>query len=246
VGLVLAVLAVLHFRGGPRYHSTLGTRIVHFGKTTAVVPPRHGRLLIVLLHGRGSHPSQFTSDNFFRALDKPGSPVVVMPSGGDHSYWHDRRDGNWADAVLDTIADARHRFHTTGKVAIGGISMGGYGALHIASLRPQEFCAAGGHSAAVWTSASATAPGAFDDAEDYARNDIFAEAPRLKGVRVWLDNGDRDPFRDADAQLARTLHITQHVWPGGHTATYWDAHITQYLRFYEAACRMRFKMSAAT
>ena len=243
---MLAVLVVLHFRGGPRYRSTLGARIVRFGKTTAIVPRRHGRLLIVLLHGRGSHASQFTSDNFFRALDKPGAPVVVLPSGGDHSYWHNRRDGNWADDVLNTIADAKRRFHTTGKVAIGGISMGGYGALHIASLHPQEFCAAGGHSAAVWTSAGATAPGAFDDAEDYRRNDIFAEAPKLNGIPVWLDNGDDDPFRDADAELARTLHITQHVWPGGHTRSYWDAHIAQYLRFYETACRTRLKMSAAT
>jgi len=238
---------VLHFRGGPRYHSTLGARVVHYGTTTAVVPRRHGRLLIVFLHGRGSNASQFTSDNFFRALDKPGAPIVVLPSGGNHSYWHDRRDGKWASAVLDSvIPDAQRRFHTVGKVAIGGISMGGYGALHIASLRPHEFCAAGGHSAAVWTSAGTTAPGAFDDAEDYARNDIFAEAPKLKGIPVWLDNGDRDPFREADAQLAQKLHVTQHVWPGGHTRSYWDAHIARYLRFYETACRTRLKMSAAT
>jgi S-formylglutathione hydrolase FrmB len=246
---VLAVLVVQHYRGsssGPRYTSTRGMRVVHYGTTIAVVPPRHSGQLIVLLHGRGSGPGLFLSDQLFAALDKPNAPVVVLPYGGDHSYWHDRRDGKWGSIVLNhVIPDAQRRFHTTGKVAIGGISMGGYGALHLASLRPGEFCAVGGHSAAVWTSGGASAPGAFDDAEDYARNDVFAAASKLRGLPVWLDNGDRDPFLAADAQLARSLHVTQHVWPGGHDSSYWNAHIARYLRFYESACRMRANTSAA-
>jgi S-formylglutathione hydrolase FrmB len=244
---VLALLVVQHYRNsGPRYTSTRGARVVHYGKTIAVVPRRHGRRLIVLLHGRGAGPEQFLSDQLFTALDTPNAPILVLPDGGDHSYWHNRRDGGWASLVLDqVIPDARRRFHTTGKIAIGGISMGGYGALHLASLRPAEFCAVGGHSAAVWTSGGASAPGAFDDAEDWARNDVFAATPRLKRLPVWLDNGDHDPFLDADAQLARTLHVAQHVWPGGHNSSYWNAHIAQYLSFYESACRMRPTMSAA-
>ncbi len=244
---MLALLVVQHYRGsGPRYTTTRGARIVHYGATIAVVPRRHGRLLIVLLHGRGSGPSQFLSNQLFTELNKPHAPVVVLPNGGDHSYWHDRRDGNWGSLVLNhVIPDAQHRFHTRGKVAIGGISMGGYGALHLASLRPGEFCAVGGHSAAVWASGGASAPGAFDDAADYARNDVFAATSSLRELPVWLDNGDHDPFLAADAQLARALHITQHVWPGGHTSSYWNAHIARYLRFYVSACRMRPKRSAA-
>jgi S-formylglutathione hydrolase FrmB len=240
-------VVVGHYRSpGPRYAAPRHARIVHYGTTIAVVPRRHGRQLIVLLHGRGSGPGQFLSNELFAALDKPNAPVVVLPYGGDHGYWHDRGDGNWGSRVLGfVIPDARRRFQTSGKVAIGGISMGGYGALHLASVRPGDFCAVGGHSAAVWTSAGATAPGAFDDAEDYARNDVFAAVPKLRGLPVWLDNGDRDPFLAADAQLARELHITQHVWPGGHDSAYWNAHIAQYLRFYERACRIRPKMSAA-
>lgn len=237
-GILLALLVVQHYRSsGPRYTTTRGARLVHYGTTVAVVPRRRGRLLIVLLHGRGSHADQFLSDQLFLALDTPNAPVIVLPDGGNHSYWHDREDGKWGSVVLDdVIPDAQRRFHTAGKVAIGGISMGGYGALHLASLRPGEFCAAGGHSAALWTSAGATAPGAFDDAEDYARNDVFASASKLEHLPVWLDNGDHDPFLDADAALARRLRVRQHVWPGGHDRKYWDAHIAQYLRFYERAC----------
>jgi S-formylglutathione hydrolase FrmB len=244
---VLALFLVQHYRSsGPRYASPRNPRIVHYGSTIAVVARRHGRQLIVLLHGRGSGPGQFLSDELFAALDEPGAPVVVLPDGGDHSYWHDRRDGNWGSIVLDqVIPDAQRRFQTTGKIAIGGISMGGYGALHLASERPSEFCAVGGHSAAIWTSGGASAPGAFDDAADYERNDVFAAVQKLKGLPVWLDNGDRDPFLAAGAKLARDLGVTQHVWPGGHDSAYWNAHIARYLRFYERACRSRPKMSAA-
>jgi S-formylglutathione hydrolase FrmB len=210
-----------------------------------------GRLL-VLLHGRHdpgplhriggdiSGPQSMLNDAFFAALARlgPRAPVVVMLNGGGHSYYHDRRDGPWATSLLEeAIPDAQRRFGTHGRIGVGGISMGGYGALHLASLRPREFCTVRGHSAAVWTSGGLSAPGAFDDAEDYARNDIFAAAPKLAGVPIWLDNGDRDPFLDADARLAKQLHVRQHVWPGGHTGSYWHAHMAQYLRFYARACR---------
>lgn len=217
-----------------------------------VIPPGggNGRLLI-LLHGRHdpgplhwlggdiSGPQSMLNDAFFAGLAQLGdrAPTVVLLNGGGHSYFHDRRAGPWATSILrEAIPEAVRRFRTHGQVAIGGISMGGYGALHIASLRPSEFCAVGGHSAAVWTSGGASAPGAFDDAEDYARNDIFAVAGKLRHIPVWLDNGDRDPFLAADAQLARALHIRQHVWPGGHTGSYWHAHMAQYLSFYADAC----------
>ena len=97
----------------------------------------------------------------------------------------------------------------------------------------------GGDSAALWTSGGASAPGAFDDAEDYARNDVFAAARRgaYRSLPVWIDGGDRDPFRDADATFARLVHVPDHVSPGGHASSYWHAHMAEYLSFYASACR---------
>src|SRR2546427_11328368 len=212
-GVMLAVFAVLSFTGcgghkaaqsapkAPQSSDTKGARVVRYtldGRDEiAVVPRKTTHRLLVLLHGRGAGPEQFLSNQFFAALAQPGSPVVVMLNGGDHSYWHDRASGKWASMVLNrAIPDARRRFHTKGKVALGGISMGGYGALHIASLRPSEVCAVGGHSAALWQRAGATAPGAFDNAEDFRRNNVFRAVGKLKKVKVWLDVGDQDSFRD--------------------------------------------------
>jgi S-formylglutathione hydrolase FrmB len=73
---------------------------------------------------------------------------VLLVDGGDHSYYHDRDDFDWGTHVLrDAIPAARRRLNTDpGREAIGGFSMGGFGALDLA--RQRRFCAVGGHSAA--------------------------------------------------------------------------------------------------
>jgi enterochelin esterase-like enzyme len=158
-----------------------------------------------------------------RALG-PRAPTVLLPDGGDDSYWHDRADGKWGAMVL-------RRLH--GRVAIGGISMGGYGALLLGVAA--HFCAVGAHSPALWLHAADTAPGAFDDAADFRRNDLFARRLRY-GAPVWIDVGAADPFRTAAVALAKRIHARLHVWPGGHQTSYWRAHVRDYLRFYARAC----------
>jgi enterochelin esterase-like enzyme len=133
-------------------------------------------------------------------------------------------------------------------VAIGGISMGGYGAYEIAAQRPRAFCAVGGHSAANWLAPGASAPGAFDDAEDFARHDVVGLARRRGraawgNARLWLDGGTADPFRQADETLAAALGIRMRHWPGGHEHAYWQRHYGSYLRFYAMAlarCHPRY------
>jgi S-formylglutathione hydrolase FrmB len=165
--------------------------------------------------------------------------VVAFPDGGDSSYWHDRDGGDWGQYVVDeVIPQVAHRFGADpDRVAIGGISMGGFGAYDIARLHPDRFCAVGGHSPALWRSAGETAPGAFDDAEDFARHDVIDEHGALTGMPVWLDAGDVDPFRPGDEAFVAALEaagadVTARTWPGGHDGDYWDRHWRDYLRFY--------------
>jgi S-formylglutathione hydrolase FrmB len=203
------------------------------------------RPLLVFLHGRGKDGQESNANGeFFGALDRLGAraPVVVFPSGGESSYFHRRAGGDWGRYVLDeVIPQAIRRLHADPKrIAIGGISMGGFGAYSIARLAPHRFCAVGGHSAALWRSGGETAPGAFDDAEDFARNDLIAIA-RARGraawgsARLWLDGGTEDPFRPGGAALAAALGITMRHWPGAHEGDYWRAHYGSYLRFYADA-----------
>lgn len=246
-----------------------GATLVHYSLTSellgrrldevAVVPSGPARRpLLVLLHGRhdprpGSSPSPRRSgpesmlgDALFAGLAALGkeAPIVVLLNGGQHSWYHDRRSGRWSSMLLDeAIPDAIRRFHADAdRIAIGGISMGGYGALHLAALRPDEFCAVGGHSAALYETYRTSAPVAFDDAADFARNDVFHAALRGRFTRlpVWIDGGTDDPFQRADSAFAsllraRGVDVTYHVWPGAHTPSYWRMHMAAYLRFYASA-----------
>jgi S-formylglutathione hydrolase FrmB len=174
----------------------------------------------------------------------PRAPVVVLLDGGESSYYHDREDGPWGSMIAEeAIPDAVSRFHTVpGRVAIGGISMGGYGALFLAGRDPGRFCAVGGHSAALWEEPGESAPGAFDDADDFERHDVFELALRgaYDRLPVWIDTGTKDWFHDADLAFAQLLgergvKAQVHVWPGAHERGYWDAHMRSYLRFYADA-----------
>ena len=265
--LVLAVLAVaatigwLAIRDALRgYHSTHGahvrkfklhSRLLHRSLVEILVTPAgdgRGRPLLVLLHGRSVQPDSWLSDSFFEALHALGNraPNVLLANGGKHSYWHNRQDGPWGSYVLrEAIPAALARSGADRRrVAIGGISMGGFGALDLARIAPHRFCAVGGHSAALWFSGGDTPEGAFDDAADFARNDVirFARGRSPYRAAVWLDVGTEDPFRQADTALARELRasgarVTFHVWPGVHGSSYWHKHLSQYFRFYAAACR---------
>jgi S-formylglutathione hydrolase FrmB len=252
IPLLLAVAC-----GAAPYHSTQGARIVRFTlpsrllhrslDETLVVPAggAAGKPLLVLLHGRSADASQFLGDPLFaelRRLDRR-APVVLLPSGGDSSYWHDRADGRWGSYVLrEAIPAALARTHADGaKLAIGGVSMGGFGALDLARLHPGRFCAVGGHSAALWPSAGQTAAGAFDDAADFARHDVIGAARRgdpYGRTPVFLDVGRDDGFRLADEELARDLQahgarVTFRLQQGGHGG--WRDRMGEYLRFYTNA-----------
>ena len=237
------VAAVVACSDGPSYHSTRAARLVRFTlhsrlahrdlHEVLVVPPRHGRWMLVLLHGYHASPSQFLTQPFFDKLAalRAHAPEVLLLDGGADSYWHNRADGRWGSMVLrEAIPAGTARTHAR-RVAIGGISMGGYGALLLGSSH--RFCAVGAQSPALWLSAGQTAPGAFDDAQDYTRNNVFRLRPPHP---LWIDLGASDPFRTATLAYARRAGVRAHVRPGGHDAALWDVFTPQFLRFFAHAC----------
>jgi S-formylglutathione hydrolase FrmB len=221
---------------------------------TVVIPPGaddgRPRPLLVFLHGRGSNQDAWLSfDQFFRALDKAGTraPIVAFPYGGDHSYWHNRASGDWAGYVMnEVIPQVTHRYDADPhRVAIGGISMGGFGAYDLALHNPGRFCAVGGHSPALWQTGSETAAGAFDDETDFEQNDVIAAAASdpapFTSQPIWLDAGAGDPFQPWDRMFADELRndgaeaTIKLDSPGGHDSDYWSAHWNEYIRFYASA-----------
>lgn len=206
--------------------------------------PRGKRWLLVFLHGRGGSETTF-NDVVFNGLPelRGRGPVFAFPDGGDHGYWHNRRGAKWGTYVMrEVIPTVVERFGIDPRrIAIGGISMGGFGAYDLAVKHPGRFCAVGGHSAALWFDGSETAPGAFDDAADFERNDVVEavqdDAGAFGDTRIWNDYGSEDPFRVynegfVDALEAGGTDVSAHSWPGGHEGSYWSSHWPAYQRFY--------------
>jgi S-formylglutathione hydrolase FrmB len=221
---------------------TVRSKLVHRDLEQITIRSGSRRPLLVLLHGRGGQPDDLLGLGLEAALRRLGkrAPDVLLVNGDDSSYYHDRRDAKWGEYVLQEAIPAaiRQLDADRKRVAIGGMSMGGFGALDLARIAPGRFCAVGGHSAALWRTGGETPAGAFDDAADFASHDLFAKG-RYR-IPVWIDVGTDDPFRSADtafAQLlrARGTRVTLRVSPGGHAFSYWKAHLDAYVRFYATA-----------
>ncbi len=258
--LMATVFAPVDTHGARVFHLTVHSHAVGEELGVSVVLPAApdgeagSRPLLVFLHGKGGSDDTFLEDEaFFRALKRLGrrAPIVAFPEDDGDSYWHNRASGEWGTYVMgEVIPLVIRRFGVDPRrVAIGGISMGGFGAYDLALANPGRFCAVGGSSPALWLRAEDTAPGAFDSAEDFERNNVIATVrsdPRSFGpIPIWNDYGSEDPFAISDGAFDQALRaggadLSAHSWPGGHNSSYWDRHWGAYLRFYAkslAHCR---------
>ncbi len=252
--LQATLLAPVDKHGARLVHLHLHSRAVGRDLNVNVVVPKQAgppgrRWLLVFLHGRGGNASSGNDLAFAHLPEIHGKgPVFAFPDGGEHGYWHNREEGDWGDWVMDeVIPTVVRRFGIDPhRIAIGGISMGGFGALNFALQHPGRFCAVGGHSPALWLHASETAPGAFDDEADFERNDVIgtveADPNAFGKTKVWVDYGETDDFHPYDETFVAAMEasegsFTHHSWPGGHEGSYWAAHWPQYQRFYVNALR---------
>ncbi|MCU1602634.1 MAG: putative esterase, partial [Frankiales bacterium] len=141
--------------------------------------PAPGTLpLLLVLHGKGGkHESAFVDLHLDRALKASGQRFAIATvDGGKDSYYHPRRSGlNPQRMILDELLPvlAKHGVRTD-SFAVGGWSMGGYGALLLAELLgPQRVPVVAVDSPALYLSAGSTPQGAFDSAEDFHRHDVL-------------------------------------------------------------------------
>ena len=207
-------------------------------------PPGSTRSLPValVLHGRGDNFATafggHALDRFLAAAVDDGTPPFALASidGGDHTYWHRRRDGDDPQRMLveEFVPLLTKRGLRTSKLGLSGWSMGGYGALLLAERLGSAGCAAVAvDSPALWRHASQTAPGAFDDARDYTANDVFAGRSRLAGIAVRVAIGTSDPFYAAARAFVAGLRPrpATDFSRGGHTPAFWRQSASGQLRF---------------
>lgn len=189
-------------------------------------PPRG---LVVALHGAGGSADDAFNLGFPDALESARLALVSVDGG--RSYWHRRTDGTDTGAMvrdeLIPLALRAAGLAPTSAVTLLGWSMGGFGALLLATeLGRGRVDAVVAASAALWLRGSETPARAFDGRADFDRQSIFNRLDRLAGIPVRLDCGTSDPFIAANRELARRLTSAEaHFTPGGHDDAFWSGNV---------------------
>ncbi len=181
------ILHTLGLSSSPDKHVPPSATNVHSGSFDSVhmhksvvysytVPETQPVATVFALHGRGSnHTNTFDElrlHDFVAAAKLPLAIAAV--DGGDHSYWHARDDGTNAMRMLvEEFVPLIEKHTHTDRRGVFGWSMGGYGAILASVMNPELFGATAALSPALWTKASDSADGAFDNADDFNRNDVF-------------------------------------------------------------------------
>jgi enterochelin esterase-like enzyme len=128
-----------------------------------------------------------------------------------------------------------------GKRYIGGVSAGGYGALHIAFHHPELFFKIGGHMPALELELEEEDKPYYPNMQFWLDNDPIniAKYNDLAGLEVYLDCGDHDQgqFYKGCALLrellaAKGVKIQNHIFKGEHNLAYIRSNIEKYLVFY--------------
>jgi enterochelin esterase-like enzyme len=211
--------------------------------------------VLYMLHGAGGNYTEWTdsflpeqADRLMAAGEIPPM-IVVMPDGGGQTYWANWSEGGprWGDYMTDDVVstiDQRYRtLPNASSRAIGGLSMGGLGALNLALQHPDVFGVVGAHSPSVRLEPDPALW--FLQGQTFWENDpvwLAQNRQGLNGLTIWLDAGTEDvwlPNIEAvhAALLDEGLHPIWHNFPGPHEAEYWIEHVPDYLRFYGGALR---------
>jgi enterochelin esterase-like enzyme len=212
--------------------------------------------VLYLLHGASGSAEEWPAYGIVDSLDRAITanevePYLLVLPEGEFSYWINHADDGerWGDYLtrdLVTHVDTTYRtLRRPYRRAVGGLSMGGSGALVQAFTQPDVFGVVGAHSPSLHANNDLVP--ILGEGADFAARDplsLAATAPGIDHLQIWLDVGEEDPWYPRVVELhevlaARGVDHELHVWPGDHDGDYWTSHIPDYLRFYSHALTNR-------
>jgi enterochelin esterase-like enzyme len=208
--------------------------------------------VLYMLHGGGGHRDEWLGYGLIDVADPAIAegklqPMIIVFPQGDDGYWANNAGGGprWADYlwrdVVNHIDSAYRTLRSPAARAVGGISMGAWGALSGGFLHPDVFGVIGSHSASL-PSDDGFRPvlGTGDEFKQKDPVTLAATAPGLAGLKIWIDVAIQDEWLPRNNELHHALadRNIPHVWqinPGVHDYTYWMQHTMDYLTFYSSA-----------
>lgn len=223
--------------------------------------------VLYFLHGLGGDQTFLISSSGWSLIEDAweqkrfGEFVIITPQAGV-SFYVNSKNGKvrYEDFFIhEFVPQMEKRFRISSSRsgrAIGGISMGGYGALRFAFKYPQMFTAVSaqmpalleqlprGSQNAGFTAFFGTAFGSPLDEAFWKSNTpfVFARTANLAGLKIYVDCGDHDNYgfdagtRSLDKLLTdRHIPHTIHLYPGQHDWEFVAQHLLESLEFDAAA-----------
>jgi S-formylglutathione hydrolase FrmB len=227
--------------------------------------------ILYFLHGLGDNEQTFVRSGAWNITEdlweehRIGEYLIATPEG-NASFYIDSFDGKvkYEDFLLREFfpeIEKRYRVPTGRKArGIAGVSMGGYGALHLAFKHPELFQSVSVNSAALFEHVPEVHFQGVDEPARarllgsvfgwpvnrafWDRNDplALAKTTALDGLKVYFDCGTEDGYgfftgaKVLDAELtARRIQHEFHLYPGGHDSQYFAAHLPASLEFQSLA-----------
>jgi enterochelin esterase-like enzyme len=171
--------------------------------------------------------------------------IIVLPEG-DGGAWVNWPNGGprWSDSLVQDLVPHIDRTYRTlpdrDHRAIGGLSMGGEGALQTALRYPDLFGIAGMHSGSLRLTYADVPVEAYGSEERWRQLQslwLVENTDAARRLKIWIDVGDQDPYVFAAMALHKALNdrgIPHDYWePSGvHEAEYWILHQHAYLHWY--------------
>ncbi len=218
--------------------------------------------VLYLLHGRGDDENAWIDKGGIGpildraiAAGKVKPLIVVMPAAGNSWYVDDMmpgRFGNMSKALTTDLVDGIEARYPIARCrqarAVGGLSMGGYGAMLYALDRPDLFASVFSLSGSLFSEASGDIErrkpayeriyggvfgSPFDEKRFLAWNVFMRlDRPSLRHqpLAIWLSAGDRDfpSILDGTVRMhnelgKRSIPSELHIMKGEHTWELWNA-----------------------
>ena len=204
----------------------------------------HVDAVAYVLGGRGSTAVDAIAQTGLRSalgawVRGGGRPFALAAIDAGESYFHARSNGEDRLRMVtrDLAGLVRRRLGVGApREALIGFSMGGYGALLAAEREPRRHRAVAVAGPAIFPSYAderRSVGDAFDDAADYARNDVTAHAASLRGLPVLLRAGAGDPFVPGVRAFQRGAppSVVVRIVPGAHDDCFWRASAPELVAF---------------
>ncbi len=212
---------------------------------TVIYPPGTGPgaalPVCLFLHGRGGSHTDATGPmelpRFLAGAVADGVAPFAIASvdGGDAVNWHPRADGD--DPVSMLTDELLPLLATQGlavdRPAFWGVSLGGTGALYLATLPQFSPSGAVASSPALWKEPGEWQEGAYDDDADFAANSLWNRSDLLDGIDLRIDCGESDPFASRVQQFRDSLDPVPAggIEPGCHDTRFWSRQTPAQLAF---------------